>query len=96
MAPNVKISTENKYKGKKILRSQNDNKTVKKIKKIKEYINNNSEDVGTRFAEEARKIYYGEKKARAIRGVSTREETKSLNEEGVPFLSLPWGSREDA
>ncbi len=96
MAPNVKISTENKYKRKKIIRSQNDHEIVKKIKNIKEYINNNSEDVGTRFAEEARKIYYGEKKARPIRGVSTQEETKSLNEEGVPFLRLPWGSREDA
>jgi len=46
-------------------------------------------DVGEKFAEEARKIHYGERKERGIRGTATLEETQSLVEEGievVPFL----------
>ena len=68
---------------------------IKKVKKIKKYIENNTENVGKEFAEEARKIYYGEKKARPIRGEASQDETKRLEEEGVPFSRLPW-AREDA
>ena len=49
----------------------------------------NTEDVGERFAEEARKIHYGESEERAIRGQASREETEALLEEGVPVLPLP-------
>ena len=43
----------------------------------------NTEDVGTQFAEEARKIHYGEREERSIRGQATREETEALLEEGI-------------
>jgi hypothetical protein len=49
----------------------------------------NTEDVGERFAEEARKIHYGESEERGIRGQATREETEALLEEGIPVLPLP-------
>jgi hypothetical protein len=49
----------------------------------------NSEDVGTRFAEEARKIHQGEAPRRSIRGQATPSETEALLEEGVPVLPLP-------
>lgn len=49
----------------------------------------NSEDVGTRFAEEARRIHRDEAPRRSIRGQSTREETEALLEEGVPVFPLP-------
>jgi len=48
-----------------------------------------TQDVGTRFADEARKIHYGESQARSIRGQATPEQTRELLEEGVhvmPFL----------
>ncbi|CAM9577084.1 unnamed protein product [Phaeothamnion confervicola] len=48
-----------------------------------------SEDVGNRFAEEARRIYYEESPGRAIRGVATREEHDELVEEGIPVARLP-------
>jgi hypothetical protein len=48
-----------------------------------------TEDVGERFAEEARKIHYGEREQRGIRGQATREETQALLEEGVEVLPLP-------
>ncbi len=48
-----------------------------------------TEDVGARFAEEARRIHYGEADERGIRGQATREETQALLEEGIPVLPLP-------
>lgn len=49
----------------------------------------NSEDVGSRFADEARRIHQGEAEERGIRGQATSEEVRSLLEEGVPILPLP-------
>ncbi|NML46417.1 DUF1178 family protein [Ramlibacter sp. G-1-2-2] len=49
----------------------------------------NTEDVGEKFAEEARKIHYGETEERSIRGQASREETESLLEEGISVLPLP-------
>ena len=48
-----------------------------------------TEDVGPQFAEEARKIHYGEKEERSIRGQATREETEALIEEGIDVVPLP-------
>lgn len=49
----------------------------------------NTEDVGTQFAEEARKMHYGETQERGIRGHASADETAALREEGIevtPFL----------
>ena len=46
-------------------------------------------DVGQRFAEEARRIHYGEVEVRGIRGIATPDEAKALREEGIEFASLP-------
>jgi hypothetical protein len=48
-----------------------------------------SEDVGNRFPEEARKIYYEETPARAIRGIATQKEHQEMVEEGIPIARLP-------
>lgn len=48
-----------------------------------------TEDVGPRFAEEARKIHYGESEERGIRGQASREETEALLEEGIAVMPLP-------
>lgn len=48
-----------------------------------------SEDVGPRFAEEARKMHFGEIEERQIRGSSTPDEARELAEDGVPFGILP-------
>lgn len=49
----------------------------------------NTEDVGSRFADEARKMHFGETEERQIRGSSTLEEARELVEDGVPFGILP-------
>ncbi len=49
----------------------------------------NTEDVGPRFAEEARRMHFGETEERQIRGSSTVEEARELAEDGVPFGIIP-------
>jgi hypothetical protein len=49
----------------------------------------NTEDVGAQFADEARKMHYGEAEERGIRGQATREEAESLLEEGIEVMTLP-------
>jgi hypothetical protein len=48
-----------------------------------------SEDVGTAFPAEARRIHYEETPARSIRGQASQEEHEALVEEGIPVLRLP-------
>lgn len=48
----------------------------------------NTEDVGERFAEEARRMHYGETDERGIRGQATKEETVELLEEGIAVVPL--------
>lgn len=49
----------------------------------------NSESVGQRFAEEARKIHYGESEERSIHGQASPEEARALIEEGISVAALP-------
>lgn len=49
----------------------------------------NTEDVGERFATEARRIHYGETPQRGIRGQTSAQEREALNEEGIETLSIP-------
>jgi hypothetical protein len=58
------------------------------VDKLREIVRN-TENVGRRFAEEARKIHYEESPARAIRGQASTEEAESLREEGIDFTALP-------
>lgn len=65
---------------------------VSKIREIKKHIEKNSENVGDKFPEEARKIHYGESEARGIYGKASVKEAVELAEEGVnvvPILDLP-------
>lgn len=48
-----------------------------------------TENVGDRFAEEARRIHYNEAPARSIRGVTTAEDARALVEEGIEVMPLP-------
>ena len=49
----------------------------------------NTEDVGKQFAEEARKMHYGDAEHRNIRGQASAEETKELLDEGIAVMPLP-------
>ena len=48
-----------------------------------------TDDVGERFAVEARRIHYGEARDRGIRGVASRDEADDLRDEGIDIFVLP-------
>ncbi len=58
-------------------------------KKFVEFVLQHTEDVGGRFAEEARAIHYKEAPDRAIRGQASEQDTKTLQEEGIEVFALP-------
>ena len=49
----------------------------------------NTEDVGERFPEEARRIHYGEVEERGIRGQASRADADALREEGIEVVAVP-------
>jgi len=49
----------------------------------------NTEDVGTKFADEARAMHYGDAEQRSIRGQASRAEAVELLEEGIDVVPLP-------
>lgn len=59
------------------------------IRKLRAHVEENSEYVGPRFAEEARKIHYEESEARGIYGEASLQEARELNEEGIEVQPLP-------
>jgi hypothetical protein len=72
-----------------------DPKLREKLKELREYVEKNYAYVGDRFAEEARKIHYGETEDKPIYGEATLAQAKELVEEGVPVAPLPF-VKEDA
>lgn len=62
---------------------------LEKLKEAVAAVKANSEDVGTQFPEEARKIHYGEADARGIIGQATFDEAQALLEEGIEIAAIP-------
>ena len=58
-------------------------------RKFIEHVLSNTEDVGHRFPEEARKIFYKEIPERAIRGTASGQEVSELKEEGIDVMAIP-------
>ena len=57
--------------------------------KIADFVENNFEDVGCKFATEALKMHYGVSELKNIRGTSTEKEEKILKDEGINFFKIP-------
>lgn len=61
----------------------------KSLQWLQQFIENNFEDVGNKFAEVALKIHYGDEEKRNIKGTTTSQEEASLKEEGISFIKIP-------
>lgn len=68
----------------------------KALRELRAKVESESDYVGDRFAEEARRIHYGEVETRSIYGESSDAESEALREEGVPFARIPWPPRHDS
>ncbi len=66
------------------------------LRELRKKVEENCDYVGGEFAEEARKIHYGEEDPRNIYGETSDEQAKELHEEGVTFNRIPWAPRQDS
>lgn len=60
-----------------------------KLKELRDHLVKNSDNVGEKFPEEARRMHYGEIEHRSIHGIASPEEAKELIEEGIECHPLP-------
>ena len=65
------------------------------LQRLRAEVEKNCDYVGPEFAEEARKIHYGETAPRSIRGQASMQETRELLEEGIGVIPLPFPAKED-
>lgn len=69
---------------------------MKQLGELRKSVEQNCDYVGERFAEEARRIHYGETDPRGIYGEASAEEVEELQDEGVAFHRIPWLPRTDS
>ena len=85
-APHVHTSSPSE--GPKTLPVTNDAARREALFALRKFILENTDNVGRRFAEVARRIHYQEEEARGIRGQVTPEEAAELREEGVSTYAI--------
>ena len=66
------------------------------LQDLRQHVEDNFDYVGPEFAEEARKIHYGESDESPIYGETSDEEAEALEEEGVRVSRIPWLPRENS
>jgi hypothetical protein len=92
MAPGIPTKSNRKAAAVPLHSGPADPRMAEMMQMMRDYrrhVDANSEDVGPRFAEEARKIHYGEVEERGIRGQATPDEAKGLIDEGIAVHPLP-------
>jgi hypothetical protein len=87
MAPAV--STGRKQEKIALAMGEAQKQAMAQLKALSQKMRENADYVGDKFAEEARKIHFGETDARGIYGEATPEEAKGLIEDGVEFMPIP-------
>lgn len=88
MAPSVSTARK-KEKRQEMVMQAGQKEMINKLREIVTTIRANSEDVGERFPEEARKIHYGETEQRGLIGKASATEVRDLLDEGIEIAPLP-------
>jgi len=60
------------------------------LKAVRREVETNCDYVGTQFAEEARRIHYGEADKRGIYGEASADQAAELADEGIEIGQIPW------
>jgi len=66
---------------------------MQQLRELRRKIEESSDYVGDKFAEEARKMHYDEVEKRSIHGEASDDEAKALADEGIEFARVPWVPR---
>jgi len=92
MAPNVSTSRKKESRSEAVALAtghQVQSEMMEKLREMRDEIVKNSDDVGEKFPEEARKIHYGEVESRGIYGQAAPDDVKELVDEGINIAPLP-------
>jgi hypothetical protein len=87
MAPSVAVSKD--VPARPLAMDPERRQMMRKLRDMVQAVKQSSEDVGDRFADEARKIHHGESEARGIIGKASNDDAKSLIDEGIEIAPLP-------
>lgn len=87
MAPAVSTSRSKEQVA--IAMGEAQKQVLDEMRELSRKVRENADYVGDQFAEEARKIHFGETEARGIYGEASREDVHSLIEDGVDVMPLP-------
>ena len=87
MAPAVSTSRSKEQVA--IAMDQAQKQVLEQMRELSRKVRENADYVGDQFAEEARKIHFGETEARGIYGEASKEDVHSLIEDGVDVMPLP-------
>jgi len=87
MAPAVSTSRSKEQVA--IAMGEAQKQVLQQMRELSRAVRENADYVGDQFAEEARKIHFGETEARGIYGEASKEDVHSLIEDGVDVMPLP-------
>jgi hypothetical protein len=96
MAPNISTSKAKQEKEPNQPTAETARLAMEALREVRRQVEENCDYVGPEFADEARKIHYGETEQRDIYGEATKEEADELRDEGVEFSNIPWVPRADS
>lgn len=90
LAPAVAVQEEKPPRNQPVvMMSDKDRELRSMLRVLRQHLETHAENVGEGFAEEARKIHYGEADSRAIYGVASPHEAEALAEEGIEVFPVP-------
>ena len=87
MAPSVSTSRARAASVSEAERKQRE--VLSALRRMRDAVTRNAQDVGDRFAQEARRIHYGEVPQKAVYGSATKDDVAALADEGIPVAPLP-------
>ena len=95
MAPNIARRRSNLSRAPGVERRAQEvaEEILEAVDGMRQEVEKNCDYVGDEFAEEARRIHYGETAERGIYGEASDEEAEELDDEGVEFFRIPFFRR---
>ena len=102
MAPNISMGAtassgeESGTASEELSSKEQTSRYMTMLTKMRQHVEANCDYVGDKFAEEARRIHYGETDKHNIYGEASSEESESLRDEGIEFGAIPWPRRADS
>ncbi|HYM30932.1 MAG TPA: DUF1178 family protein [Candidatus Cybelea sp.] len=89
MAPNISTAKEKSSDEARAAVAE----ATRALYQLRQQVEKECDYVGERFAEEARRIHYGETAKRNIYGEATDEQARELIDEDIPVNRIPWVPR---